>query len=349
MAISPATVTNIRTLTDAGNVVRVACAADDNYAMPLAVTLFSAAKNLEPGFDLEVFLLNGNISDDNRTRLLDSLSGLPVQVNWIEEDFSLLDELHISHHISHVAYYRLLLSRILPEELDRVIYLDSDLLVFGSLADIWDLSFAESSCYAVPDVACPVVDAGIVTQSRHARPYLATQRPIPNYRQLGISAEAPYFNSGVMLIDLATWRSGKLCQRFVDCLRENKKHVWCWDQYALNVVLAENWSQLPLQWNQGAHAYEFPSESHSPFDHAEFISMRDNPKIVHFTTEWKPWQFGNKHPYRDAFFEMLDQTAWSGWRPERPNFSVRRWWQDRATGIRKQAKISYLKVANALT
>jgi lipopolysaccharide biosynthesis glycosyltransferase len=347
MASSPANAVKIQTLTDAGCTVRVACAADDNYVMPLAVTLLSAAKNLEPGFDLEVFLLDGNISAANRQRLLDTLADFPVTVHWMREDFSLLDELHISHHISHVAYYRLLLSRILPNELDRILYLDSDLLVLGSLADIWDLSFAESACYAVPDIACPVVDAGAVAKSRPARPYLATQRPIPNYRQLGIPAEAPYFNSGVLLIDLAAWRAGKLCQRFVDCLRENKKHVWCWDQYALNVVLAENWSPLPLQWNQGAHAYEYPSESHSPVSAGEFIAMRDDPKIVHFTTEWKPWHYSNKHPYRNAFFEMLDQTAWSGWRPERPQFSIRRWWQNRAVSLQKQAKITYFKVANA--
>ena len=346
MVSSPAAATKIQRLTHAGSTVRIACAADDNYAMPLAVTLVSAAKNLQPGFDLEVFLLSGNISDKNREKLLASLADYPLTVRWIEEDFSLLDELHTSHHISHVAYYRLLLSRMLPRDLDRVLYLDSDLLVLGSLTEIWDLSFAESACYAVQDIACPIVDARAVTRSRPARPYLAALRPIPNYRQLGISAEAPYFNSGVMLIDLAAWRSEQLCQRFIDCLRENKKHVWCWDQYALNVVLAGAWSPLPLQWNQGTHVYDYPAESHSLFDDEEFTAMRDNPKIVHFTTEWKPWHFGNNHPYRHAFFEMLDQTAWAGWRPPRPNFSIRRWWNHRAMIIQKQAKISYLKFAN---
>ena len=100
-------------------------------------------------------------------------------------------------------------------------------------------------------------------------------------------------------------------KKLLACLRDNQKFVWCWDQYALNVVFAGQWSKLPLRWNQGAHAFEFPSLGHSPLEVDQFRQMRENPAVIHFTTEWKPWQYRPFHPLRQTFLDYLDNTAWS--------------------------------------
>jgi lipopolysaccharide biosynthesis glycosyltransferase len=329
--------------------IRVACAADDNYAMPLAVTLTSAALSLDDESQLEVHLLNGNINPDNQARLRETAAEFGIQLEWVEADFSVLDALHISHHISHVAYYRLLLSRYLDASFEQILYLDSDLLIRRSISQLWDQPFDGCSLLAVPDVACPLIDARRVTSSRLARPYLATLRPVGNYRQLGIRAEAPYFNSGVLLIDLESWRQQQMCERLVECLQKNGRHIWCWDQYALNVCLADQWRPISPQWNQGAHIFEFPSERYSPFEEQVFVATRDDPHIVHFTTEWKPWHFENTHPFRDQFFEVLDKTAWQGWRPEKTTFTLKRWWQKQAIQLQKRATIAYRKMENSWT
>ena len=74
------------------------------------------------------------------------------------------------------------------------------------------------------------------------------------------------------------------------------------------------------------HAFEYPDASLAPFDTGEFEAMRDRPAIVHFTTEFKPWDFEPFHPLRSKFYEQLDQTAFKGWRPENPGFRLRTWW-----------------------
>lgn len=316
----------------------VLCAADDNYAMPLTVMIRSAAETLVAGAKLEVVVLDGGIAPQNWQRLQASIAGLPVQVYSLRPDVREVADLAISHHITHTAYFRLLAGRLLPENIDRVIYLDSDVLVRRSLTELWQQPVGDDYCLAVPDIACPFVDARYAgCNFFRSSPWMAVLRPIGNWRELGLDPSAYYFNSGVMLMNVRRWREEAIEIRLLDTLRRNSRHVWCWDQYALNVVFAGHWRPLPLAWNQGAHVFEFPGDDHSPLDAAQFREARDNPAIIHFTTEWKPWHYRNHHPLRHLFFETLDRTAWRNWRPERPSFSLRKSWDAFAVEVIKRS------------
>ncbi len=324
----------------------VLCTTDERYAMPLAVTLISAVDHLRVGHRLCVYLMDAGLNPETRNRLQSSLSQHPIDLHIMRANASELSELSISHHISHTAYLRLIADRWLPPDLDRVIYLDSDLLVCDSLTELWDLELRDHAVLAVPDVACPYVDARHGCPNyRKASPYMACLTPVRNHRELGIAAHSLYFNSGVMVMNLRRWRSERLGDRLLDCLRDNRDHVWCWDQYALNVVLAGQWGRLPLRWNVGSHAFEYPSIECSPLDVDEFAASLQQPAIWHFTTEIKPWHYHSRHPLREQFFAVLDRTAWRGWRPEKPSFHLGRWWQRQAVQIAKHWTISYRKLA----
>lgn len=320
--------------------IPVLCAADQRYAMPLAVTLVSAAMHLRPGTSLQVWLVDGGLSEEGLGRLRESLAGLPVELMLVSPSGVDLGDLGVSHHISHTAYLRLLADRWLPPELDSALYLDSDLVVRAPLDELWDLPMGDHCLMAVQDIACPWVDARVGgVNFRRSCPWMATWRPVPNYREHGLSGREPYFNSGVMVLNLAAWREQRLGEQLLECLRIHRQHVWCWDQYALNCVLADRWRRLPARWNVGAHAWEYPSADQAPIERLEFEEMLERPAIVHYTTEWKPWDFGTRHPLRELFFQHLDLTAWRGWRPQRPPFRWQRHWQSFAVGVTKQFTI----------
>lgn len=308
----------------------VLCAADDNYVKPLAVTLHSAATSLKNGNRLHVLLMDGGISESSWTGLRETLLDLPITIHIIRPNRTEISDLGISHHITHTAYFRLMAARLLPDSIDKVIYLDSDVLVNGDLTELWNFDVGDNYCLAAVDIACPFVNAYRAQAKFHeikkAIPHLAAISPIPNWRKLELDGSASYFNSGVMVLNLARWRAESVEKKLLACLRDNTRHVWCWDQYALNVVFAGQWGKLPARWNQGAHVFEYPDESCSPIDQSEFVEMRDNPALIHFTTEFKPWDFQPCHPLRESFYERLDQTAWTGWRPEKPAFRLKRWW-----------------------
>lgn len=329
--------------------ISVACAADDNYMMPLGVMLRSTAENLQPQTRLSVYIMDGGVSDSNKRMLEDTLSPFTVELIWIQYDFSAVKEFMISHHVSHVAYYRLMIADALPDYVDKVLYLDCDMLVKDDVGKLWDLDLQDEFCKAVPDIACPFVYAHAHPETKSSWPYLASLNPIRNFRELGIDEKAKYFNSGLMLINLRKWREEYISTQFLTCLEENHKNVWCWDQYALNAVMAGKWGELPMVWNQGANIFEFPSLSHGPVDVEKCRAVRENPSIVHFTTEWKPWHYTSTHPLQQDFFDAIDRTAWHGWRPEKPDFTIKRWWHFKALNIQKKAAITYRKVASILT
>lgn len=323
----------------------ILCAADDNYVKPLTVMLHSAARSLKPGNTINAIVLDGGISDENLAAIKESLVDLPIQTFTIKPGLQDVDSLMTSHHITHTAYLRLLAGRLLPDSVDKVIYLDSDVLVRGDLTELWEYELGNNYALAVPDIACPYVDARYADCNfKKSSPYFAAISPIANWKELGLDPDALYFNSGVMVLNVRRMREERIERKLLRCLSENARFVWCWDQYALNVVFADAWRPLPLRWNQGAHVFEFPNQNHSPFNIDEFVETKDFPSIIHFTTEWKPWDFGNKHPLKHLYFEELDRTVWRGWRPEKVELSVGRVWQSFATEFVKQWVIQYRKL-----
>ncbi len=326
-------------------VVQVLCAADENYALSLCVTLRTAAEQLQLSHTLKAFVIDGGISAESWRKIEESVAPFDVQIERIVPDRERVEQFSVSHHITHTAYFRLLAAEWLPDDVSKVIYLDSDLLVQDNLVELWDLEEHDYFCWAVPDIACPHVDAREAQVNfKKSMPYLANISPISNYQDLGLDGSAPYFNSGLMVMYLDRWREENVSAKLLECLQQNEPHVWCWDQYALNVVFAGRWGQLPLRWNQGAHAFEFPTVAHAPFDPHEFREMLTDPAIIHYTTEWKPWGHTSAHPAHDTFFEKLDETAWTGWRPLKPSFSFKRSWNSMAVSFIKHWTILYRKL-----
>lgn len=290
--------------------------------------------------------MDGGISEASWQGLKETLVDLPITIQAIRPDRSELNDLHISHHITHTAYFRLLAARLLPHSIDKIIYLDADVLVKHDLTELWNYDVGENYCLAATDIACPFVDARLADrQYRNSIPYLAAVSPISNWQELGLDGSEPYFNSGVMVINLKRWREERIEIKLLECLRTNRKHVWCWDQYALNVVFARQWKALPGRWNQGMHVFHYPDPSCSPIAENEFMQMRDDPAIIHFTTEFKPWSFRSDHPLQNKFFEQLDQTAWTGWRPMQPDFSLHDWWNRMAVYWIRNLTVNYRKLS----
>ncbi|QDV71508.1 General stress protein A [Rosistilla carotiformis] len=321
--------------------IDVVCAADDAYAMPLAVTLKSACRNLAKGSRIRLFFITGGINDANWSMIEATLADEPIDIHVIQPDRAIFADLTISHHISHTAYFRLLTAELLPSDVRRVIYLDSDLFIQEDLGHLWALPIEANFCLATVDVACPYVDARLgCANYRMANPYMASLSPIRNYRELGLDGSSEYFNSGVMVLNLDLWRKEEMATRLLKTLRDNQKYVWCWDQYALNVACHGNWGRFDPRWNQGAHVFEYPSARHAPIEVNQWDRMRTDPAIVHFTTEFKPWQHNSNHPRSEVFYEGLDETAWRGWRPDTSRSNFKDWFNRQVLAAIKQATIS---------
>jgi lipopolysaccharide biosynthesis glycosyltransferase len=283
--------------------VVIAVSSDDNYAMPMAVTIHSLLSNLEPGRSVHIYVLDGGIRESYKQKILSSIDLKHVTVSWIrpsgilaktlEEKVAASDKWPLS------SYYRILLPQIVPQEIKKIIYLDVDTVVQGDLAEIWDIDIADRHLLAVPDVCDPLISG-----TGH----------LTGYKDFGIADDWKYFNAGVLVINLEKWRTDQTADKILDFLKTYPQYVLFADQDGLNMVLANQWGELPPKWNQMHAIHDFQSWQESPYSEEDYQSALHDPAVIHFTTVPKPWQAGCIHPQRDLFYKYLDMTPWAGWR-----------------------------------
>jgi lipopolysaccharide biosynthesis glycosyltransferase len=296
--------------------ISIVSASDDNYAMPLAVTIRSAIDRLSSGQPLHVYILDGGLTDESKRRLERSWSAPQVAVHWLQPPVEQIADLKTENHLNLVTYLRLFMPAMLPADLERVLFLDADMLIQENLGGLWKTELGEAPIAAVQDYFTPYLN----TREAVGRPTVCDRfpdkcLPVPNYRELGLSAKAAYFNAGVMVVNLRKWREIGVLKRATTLVRENWEHVRYCDQYALNVLFSEEWKLLDARWNQNSNLWVWRGPDDTAFAPETYRQLRDDPWIVHFTWTRKPWHYGCTHPYTRAFFKCVDRTDWRGWRP----------------------------------
>lgn len=273
--------------------IAVACASNSAYAMPLAVMLRSAAKNLGEGFTLHAYIVDDAIGDENRARILDSLPSNAV-ISWLEPSRLKFQNLPLWGRMPVTTYYKMGIAELLPPEIEKVIWLDCDMLVLDDLCDL--LSQASTTdTLAAQDTLVPCV---------------SSKFGVAGALDLGLDPKTNYFNAGMMVIDTARWRVERVADRAMAYLRKYRNRVFFWDQEALNAVLAGEWTLAPARWNWSATN-----------DRTGLNSRKADgdwlPSIIHFNGNLKPWTVANSDRAGSLWLRYLDETPWKDWRPKR--------------------------------
>ena len=279
--------------TIAGEPIHVVCASDEQYAMPLCACLASAIHFLDPTIELHVSLLDAGIQDKTKTKLRRSLEALArgrLELTFV--DISAAREIRsysASQHVNWVTLSKLMLPRLLPNT-RKAIWLDCDLIVCDSLLELWQTPMHGKSILAVREST--------------------VGRNLPFAEDYGVALDAPYFNAGVMVLDLDSLRRNDLTSRALTFLARHPKLNYL-DQDVLNIVAADDWAQLDPRWNFiVAHHPEIMAS-------IEQAHLRPHPSIVHYASVPKPWHwnYGYQRLYSSYFYYALDLTEWRGWRP----------------------------------
>ena len=129
-------------------------------------------------------------------------------------------------HVSLATYYRLFLPALLPVALNKVLFLDADMIIRADIMDLWTTPIEEYSLAAI-------------------------ENPNSNYLKvpLSIPLSAKYFNAGVLLINLQYWRQHAITQQLTAYIKKHDSNLICHDQDALNAILWNKYKVLPPEWN----------------------------------------------------------------------------------------------------
>lgn len=250
----------------------IACAADEAYAEMAGVMLRSLA--MRGGVaGVPVYLVGDGLAEETRAALRLCAKGLDFRFIDLAAARARIGHLPVSFYNAAI-YIRLLLPDLVPGG-GRILYLDSDILINRPMASLLETPLAGNLAAAVVDGGLPHVHA------------MANAR-------LGRAAGAPYFNSGVLMFDLGTWREQGIGPH---CIRTAQARQDYWpDQDALNLVLDGRIKQLDARWN--------------------FFFTRILPRaayeaahIVHFILD-KPVSTDCRHPMFADYLEIRAMTPW---------------------------------------
>lgn len=189
-----------------------------------------------------------------------------------------------------ISWARIALAALLPE-VDRIVYLDADVLVRHPISELWSTELGDAPIAAVANVVHP--------------------RMHDHVASLGIADPARYFNAGVLIIDLARWRAENTSPALVRYAVEHSTNAW-WDQDALNVIFAERWLPLPPRWNAMNSLWWWSKWADGTYGSQPAQQARADPAIVHFEGPniAKPWHYLNDHPMRDDYRAAIQRTPW---------------------------------------
>jgi lipopolysaccharide biosynthesis glycosyltransferase len=292
------------------NSIILVCAADDNYSMPLAATTRSVVAHMKNPQKLSLYIIDGGISRVNKQRIIENLKSTQVKITWLKGKRNSFQEwlspsqfknMQISSTVTIAAYYRLLIPAFLPKEIEKAIYIDSDVIVRSDVEALWNQEIGDNYLLAVQDMGAPLV---------------SSPRGLMNYQELGIPAECKYMNSGVLVFNLKKWREDNTSLAVIKYLNDYKQYVRWFDQDGLNAILAGKWGELDPRWNQMPYLFRFGSWQESPFNEEEYSNLLNHPYIIHYATREKPWNENCIHPQKELFYEYLESSIWGNWKGE---------------------------------
>ena len=249
--------------------IHVACSTDDSYAVLCGVMLYSLLANSNDSKQIHIHILISSLNKENRKKFSTQAEKFGAKLTFHVVDDTLLEGCKYrtrKHQLSKAAYYRILLSSILPD-IDTIVYLDCDMVVLGDLAPLMEFDISR---YAV----AAVEDYGLLQ--------------IPTHRQqLQFTADDHYFNSGFMLINLRYWRDHDSEKQLLE-FSKRERNVFFHDQDAMNAVFRKTWLRLPPACN---HFNVFQVWSEYMFSNKEELQQFDNaPYVIHYGDRYfKPW------------------------------------------------------------
>lgn len=269
------------------NSICLATSADRNFEVGLHVTLYSAMKNLDKSTGAKIYLILKDYGEKEIGNLRKTLSAFEGRFELVVFDIKEFDlGKGRSLHGNMMPYTTLLFPTLVS--LERVLYLDSDLLVLTDLAHLYHRDIGQQPAAAV---------GGTLK-------YVALPQERDFLIGLSIADDSLYFNSGVILFDVKLWNGESYTQKCFDFISAHSENLHTQDQTVFNAVVNSRICPLPQYYNQHCSATASLIEA----DHAN--------AIYHFVGSPKPWDFLGELLHRNhaIFRSYLGQTFYKNYR-----------------------------------
>lgn len=254
-------------------------AVDDGYCPFLAVAIQSLIDNSSAENTYLIKILHTDISDENKKKIA-KYERENVDIEFVDLNYyiqKVKDKLYTRDYYSKTTYFRLFLPNLYPQY-DKVLYLDSDIVILDDIAKLYNTDMGDNLVAAAPD---DVIQFNEVFQV-----YVEKVVGVADYRR--------YFNAGILLMNLDEMRKFKFQEKFLYSL-DRITFVVAQDQDYLNRLCKGRVKLIDRIWNR------------MPI--ADPKIKTENVKLVHYNLAFKPWHFEDIL-YKEFFWMYAQETEY---------------------------------------
>jgi len=265
--------------------MNIACSINRTFIHPLCVMLHSLHEHTL--HYVKVFILHTELREDDIdyiNNILKEDKRLELVFLKVKTSTSALSNLKkLRDGLSVETYYRLLLPLELPIDVGKVIYIDADIVVNDDVMKLYELDIENDYLGAVVEI-CEQF-----------------------YQTTKLKSIIDYFNAGVLLINLKKWRVDNFLNMCLLYAAEHPERIVMEDQDILNGTLNGTWKRVPLKWNVTRNLIFNKKDYYQYLDHEEVDNAIEQPSLIHYTSNFKPWKLIDNHPYQYKYMHYLEQ------------------------------------------
>jgi|WetSurMetagenome_2_1015567.scaffolds.fasta_scaffold31191_2 lipopolysaccharide biosynthesis glycosyltransferase len=271
-------------------IINVALCLNNNYTMPACVLLTSVQLTNKDLY-FHFYILYNDIGDNNKKHLQNCIK-TNAELFFCKIDIDFYKIFLTSYkkdfeYISIEAYFRIFLPSVLPNSINKILYLDGDIICCDSLKELWNINIDNYAAGVIPD---------------------EDGQKVTIFNKLRLDFKGFYFNSGVMLINLEYWRIYNIQNKILKYIETNKEKCF-FDQDALNYILFDQVVYLNFKYNvMLCHTSKNVFIENKYYD--ERIAALKKPCFIHFITSLKPWFYECYNPYASLWDFFYSKTEY---------------------------------------
>lgn len=269
--------------------INIVFAIDDNYARHCAGAIKSILDNSNEKQKFKFFIVCDEYFSDEKKSLLSNYENQNIKIEYLPVDRADFSFYPLNReHISIATYYRLALHKILPKDVSKVIYLDSDLVVVDNICKLWNIDFEGNYLAGSPD------EGGVL-----------------QIRRLGLPLSHNYINAGICVMNIEKMRKLNLEHLYAETLYKNYDLITLQDQDILNIAFVNKIKRLHCRWNVQSRFYK-QNELEYAYSYEELKEAALQPSIIHYSDKEKPWQPVSRHllKYYYKYYQDLLDDGW---------------------------------------
>ena len=258
-------------------VIPIFFAVDDGYIPFLAVALQSLIENSSKNYYYSIKILYTNIEEENKQKI-SKYKKENVNIEFVDLNYyikKVKDKLYTRDYYTKTTYFRLFIPNLYPQY-DKAIYLDSDIVVLGDIAELYNVNMGNNLIAAAPD--------DVIQTTKVFQEYAEKVVGVADYRN--------YFNAGILLMNLDEFRKFNFQEKFLYLL-ETIKFTVAQDQDYLNRLCKGKVKTIDNAWDRMPIAIDDMKE--------------EDIKVIHYNLAYKPWHFENVL-YKDYFWKYAQKT-----------------------------------------